>query len=143
MGYPSIMIERALTSELLESLGDSPAVFLQGPREAGKTTLARILARHRHPARYSTLDDATTLAAARQDPGAFVAGLRGPVVIDEVQRVPELALAIKASVDLDRTPGRFLLTGTASVLMLPRFGDYLAGRVEIHTLWPLSQGELS
>jgi predicted AAA+ superfamily ATPase len=137
------MIERALTTELLESLGDSPAVFLQGPRQAGKTTLARALAAHQHPARYVTLDDAATLAAAKQDPQAFVGGFRGPVIIDEVQRVPDLAMAIKASVDLDRTPGRFFLTGSASVLMLPRIADYLAGRIEIHTLWPLSQGELN
>lgn len=136
------MIDRTLTSELIVSLSDSPAVFLQGPRQAGKTTLVRALASGPHPARYLTLDDAGTLAAAKQDPQAFIEGLRGPVIIDEVQRVPDLALAIKASIDLARTPGRFLLTGSASVLMLPKFAEYLAGRVEILTLWPFSQGEM-
>ncbi len=92
---------------MLESLSDSPAVFLQGPRQTGKTTLVKALASHRHPARYLTLDDAATLAAARQDPHAFIGDLRGPVIVDEVQRVAELAMAIKASIDQDRTSGRF------------------------------------
>ena len=120
------MIRRALTPMLLESLSDSPAVFLQGPRQTGKTTLVKALATHRHPARYLTLDDAATLAAARQDPHAFIGDLRGPVIIDEVQRVAELAMAIKASIDQDRTSGRFLLTGSASVFMLPKIADFLA-----------------
>lgn len=136
------MLERNLSSELIEALGDSPGVFLQGPRQAGKTTLVKALSAGPRPARYITLDDAATLAAAKQDPQEFIRNLRGPVVIDEVQRVEELALAIKASIDQDRTPGRFLLTGSASIAVLPHLGEYLAGRIEILTLWPFTQGEL-
>jgi len=83
------------------------------------------------------------LAAAREDAAGFLAGIAGPVVIDEVQRAPELFLAIKAAVDRDRRPGRFLLTGSANVLLVPRLAESLAGRMEILTLWPFSQGELA
>jgi predicted AAA+ superfamily ATPase len=135
------LLQRHLASALKASLADSPAVFLQGARQTGKSTLARSLLSGRS-ARYLTLDDAATLAAAESDPRGFVAGLDGPVVIDEVQRAPGLALAIKASIDERRDPGRFLLTGSANPLVLPRLADSLAGRIELHTLWPLSQGEL-
>ena len=84
-----------------------------------------------------------TLAAAASDPEGFVRGLDGPAVIDEVQRVPELLPAIKVSVDRDRRAGRFLLTGSANVLLLPRVSESLAGRMEVHTLWPFSQGEIA
>jgi predicted AAA+ superfamily ATPase len=83
------------------------------------------------------------LDAARRDAAGFLAGLRGPVVIDEVQRAPELFLAIKAEVDRNREPGRFLLTGSANVLLIPHLAESLAGRMEILTLWPFSQGELA
>lgn len=82
------------------------------------------------------------LSAARADPQGFVSGLSGPVVLDEVQRVPELFLAIKREADKNREPGKFLLTGSADVLLLPRLSESLAGRLEILTLWTLSQGEL-
>ena len=88
------------------------------------------------------MDDATVLAAAQADPTGFIVGLEGPVVLDEVQRVPELFLAIKAAVDRDRRPGQFLLTGSADVLLLPRLSEFLVGRMEIITLWPFSLGEL-
>ena len=136
------MIRRHLISCLLEALADTPVVLLNGPRQSGKSTLAQRVASHEHPARYLTLDDATTLAAARNDPPGFLAGFEGPVVIDEIQRAPELFLAIKAQVDRDRRPGRFLLTGSADVLLLPRLAESLAGRMEILTLWPFSQGEI-
>jgi predicted AAA+ superfamily ATPase len=118
-------------------------VFIQGARQTGKSTLAQSLAAHGHPARYFTLDDASTLAAAESDPQGFVSGLDGPVILDEVQRAGGLALAIKSSVDANRKPGRFLLTGSANLLLLPKLSESLAGRIEIHTLWPLSQGELA
>ena len=95
------------------------------------------------PAQYLSLDTTAVLTAARGDPEGFIAGLEGAVVLDEVQRAPALALAIKASVDADRRPGRFLLTGSASALALPQLTESLAGRVELHTLWPFSQGELA
>jgi uncharacterized protein len=94
-------------------------------------------------ARYLNLDDAALQTAARQDPQGFLKGLAGRIIIDEVQRAPELFLAIKAEVDRDRSPGRFLLTGSANVLLLPRLSESLVGRMEIHTLWGLSQGELN
>ena len=90
---------------------------------------------------YLTLDDQTTLEAARSDPVAFVRGL-DLAIIDEVQRVPELILAIKKAVDDDYRPGRFLLTGSANVMTLPRVADSLAGRMETIRLLPLSQSEV-
>jgi len=136
------MIPRLLTPRILEALADTPVVFLTGARQTGKSTLARAIAAGDHPARYITFDDATALVAAAGDPEGFVAGLSGPVVLDEVQRVPDLFLAIKASVDTDRTPGRYLLTGSANAMMLPNLAQALVGRVEVLTLWPFSQSEL-
>jgi hypothetical protein len=127
---------------LLAALGDRPAVLLHGARQTGKSTLAAALSATEHTARYLTLDDAAVLAAARTDPTGFIDGLTGSVVLDEIQRAPELLLPIKASVDRDRRPGRFLLTGSANVLLLPRVADTLVGRLEVLTLWPLSQGEI-
>ncbi len=117
-------------------------MLLNGARQAGKSTLATWLASGPHLARYLTFDDARTLAAAHADPAGFVDGLAGPVVLDEIQKSVDLLPAIKRSVDRDRRPGRFLLTGSAEVLMLPRVSESLAGRMEILTLWPLSQGEI-
>ena len=134
---------RHATDALLDALHDTPAVYLQGARQTGKSTLVRAVAERQHPAQYLTLDTAAVLAAALNDPEGFVAGLERPVVIDEVQRAPALALAIKAAVDSDRRPGQFLLTGSASVMSLPALSDSLAGRMELHTLWPFSQGELA
>lgn len=136
------MIPRLIRPRLLAALGDNPVVFLQGPRQSGKSTLAQSLLGPPFPARYLTLDDSAVLSAASRDPGGFIAGLDGPVVIDEVQRVPELFLAIKSSVDRDRRPGRFLLTGSAGVDVLPALADALVGRVEILTLWPLAEAEI-
>lgn len=136
------MYRRGITPRIIESLGDTPVILIHGARQAGKTTLVRELAQHHKPARYVTLDDPAQRAAASADPQGFLAAFDGSVAIDEVQRVPELAVAIKAEVDRLRTPGRFILTGSANVLQVPRLSDSLAGRMEIHRLWPLSQGEL-
>lgn len=136
-------VERHITSRLLDALGDTPVVLVVGARQAGKSTLAKQVAAGGHPARYLTLDNATVRSDARADPTGFVNGLSGPAVIDEVQREPDLLLAIKESVDRDRRPGRFLLTGSADVLMLPKVSESLAGRVELLTIWPLSQGEIA
>ncbi len=106
---------------------------------AGKTTLIRRFAGKNRI--YITLDDDTTLEAVRNDPTGFVRGL-DKVIIDEVQRAPELLRAIKKSVDADRRPGRFLLTGSANLLTLPRVAESLAGRMEIITLLPLAYSEV-
>lgn len=87
-------------------------------------------------------DDPGILAAAKRDPNGFVAGLQTPVTLDEVQHVPELFPSIKAAIDRKRQPGRFLLTGSANVMLPPKLSESLAGRMEILTLWPCSQGEL-
>lgn len=132
------MIRRSLGPQLEAALGDSPVVLLHGARQTGKTTLARALG----GGRYVTLDDATSLAAAIADPRGFVEQMEGRTVIDEVQRAPGLFPAIKMAVDRERTPGRFLLTGSANVLLRPRLSESLAGRMEVLTLLPLSQGEI-
>jgi predicted AAA+ superfamily ATPase len=123
----------------MEALSDTPAVLINGPRQSGKTTLAK---QCQPGVPYLTLDDATSLAAARADPQGFVRGINR-AIIDEVQRAPELLLAIKLAIDQDRRPGRFLLTGSANLMGLPAIADSLAGRVEIHTLLPLSNAEMS
>ena len=136
------MLRRHLTPLLREAVADAPVTLLIGARQAGKSTLAQSLVAEGLVASYLTLDDGATLAAATADPDGFVAGLDGTVSIDEVQRAPALLPAIKACVDRDRRAGRFLLTGSANVLLLPRVSESLAGRMETHVLWPFSQGEI-
>lgn len=136
------MLDRHLGPAVQRALLDSPVVLVNGARQTGKSTLVQSIERRGPQARYVTLDDSGILAAARSDPAGFLAGFDGPVVIDEVQRSPELFPAIKIAVDRDRRPGRFLLTGSANILLLPRLSESLAGRMEILTLWPLSQGEI-
>ena len=133
------MYPRFVERRVEEALSDTRVVLLVGPRQAGKTTLARKVAGERVP--FLTLDNATTLDAARRDPVGFVRGL-DRAVVDEVQRAPELLLAIKESVDADRRPGRFLLTGSANLMTLPRVADSLAGRMEVARLLPLAQAEI-
>jgi predicted AAA+ superfamily ATPase len=137
---PQAVWPRGITRKLGEALADTPVVLLNGPRQSGKTTLARQFATDQRP--YLTLDDATTASAAREDPQGFIRRLDG-AVIDEVQRVPELLLAIKLAVDDRRRPGRFLLTGSADVMALPRVADSLAGRLEVLSLLPLAASELA
>ncbi len=137
------MFERNLLPDLREALKDTPVTMLVGPRQSGKSTLAQALLGELDDARYVSLDRGLNLAAARGDPAGFVAGKSRTLVVNEVQRVPELLLEIKASVDADRRPGRFVLTGSADVLSLPRVAETLAGRMEVLRLWPLSQGEIA
>lgn len=135
------MLARHAAARLDTALADRPVVLLHGARQSGKTTLVRAVAEE-SGSRYITLDDFTMLAAARNDAAGFLAGFAQPLVVDEVQRAPELLLAIKAAVDRKRTPGRFLLTGSANVLQVPKVADSLAGRMEIVPLWSFSQGEI-
>ena len=132
---------RAIQSKLDEAFADTPAVLVSGPRQAGKTTLVRQIAQDQG-LRYLTLDDPMVQLAARQDPVAWIREL-DRAVIDEVQRAPDLLLAIKKSIDEDRRAGRFLLTGSANLMTLPTVADSLAGRMETLTLLPLSQSEIA
>ena len=136
------MKRRHITPRVLAALRDTPVVFVQGPRQAGKTTLVQSLKEDGHDAAYFTFDDAAVLAAARSDADGFVANLPPRVILDEVQRVPDLFRAIKRSVDAERQPGRFLLTGSANALVLPIVSESLAGRMEVLSLSPFSQGEI-
>lgn len=123
-------------------MADTPVVLVNGARQTGKSTLTKWYAEQVSGAHYLTLDDATVLAAAIEDPAGFLSGIQGPVVLDEVQRAANLFPALKIEVDRDRQPGRFLLTGSADILLLPNLSESLAGRMEILTLWPFSAGEL-
>ncbi|MGO8819947.1 MAG: ATP-binding protein [Desulfomonilaceae bacterium] len=136
------MYRRKILNNILDALSDTPVVFLRGARQTGKSTLVRKIADGPYPARYVTLDNAAVFSAASADPTGFLAGIEKPVVIDEAQRVRNLFLAIKEDVDRNRTPGRYLLTGSADVLTIPKVADALAGRMELLTLWPLSISEL-
>lgn len=133
------MYYRLVADKVRIALTDTRVVLIAGPRQSGKTTLAQTFAGSQRP--YLSLDDSTTLDAARSDPAGFIRGLDG-AVIDEIQRAPQLLLPIKRSVDADRRPGRFLLTGSASLHALPRVGDSLAGRLETIDLLPLAQCEI-
>ena len=158
---------RSMEWRLVEALEDSPVVLIHGPRQSGKTTLAQyacapahltwgdeqIRRRARPPSggasaeqrdyTYISFDDAVTRDGARADPVGFVAELPERVILDEVQLVPELFPAIKLEVDRRRVPGRFVLTGSTNVLLLPALSQSLAGRMQIVRLHPLSQSELA
>ncbi len=136
------MLIRFAENSIRAALSDTPVVFLQGARQVGKSTLVQEIADQHRGQEYLTLDSTLVHSAAASDPDGFIAGLPESVIIDEIQRVPELALAIKRSVDQNRKPGRFLLTGSANVLVLPTWGDSLAGRMELLTLWPFARREV-
>jgi uncharacterized protein len=133
------MYPRLLAARVRASLRDSPIVAISGPRQSGKTTLARQFAQSSR--QFVSLDNLTTLASAKADPIGFIANI-GRAVIDEVQRAPELLLPIKQSIDEDRRPGRFLLTGSANIFTVPKIMESLAGRVDILELYPLARWEI-
>ena len=122
---------------LVEALADSPTVLVHGPRQCGKTTLARWVGSSRDYD-YISFDNDVARASAEADPAGFVAGLPDRVILDEVQRVPSLFTSLKQEIDTHHTPGRFLLTGSSQVLLVPALSDSLAGRMEIRRLHPLS-----
>lgn len=142
MLQPAPHYTRFATPLLEQALADSPVVLIHGPRQWGKTTLARAVGDARGY-RYISFDDAVTLAAALSDPVGFVGDLSERTILDEVQRAPSIFTALKRAVDRDRRPGRLLLTGSANVLLVPSLADSLAGRMEILRLHPLAQSELS
>jgi len=133
------MFKRFVERRAEESLLDTPVVLIVGPRRAGKTTLVKKMGEAGRT--YITLDDQTVLEAAQSDPAGFIRGL-DQAIIDEIQRVPDLLLAIKKTVDEEYRPGRFLLTGSANVLTLPRIADSLAGRMETLKMLPLARAEI-
>ena len=138
MAEPSRWVPRRAADLIARALADTPVVCVLGPRQCGKTALAR----HHDPQRpYFTFDDSTLRDAANSDPRGFIAGLPPDLTLDEIQRAPALLSAIKMAVDDDRRPGRFLLTGSANLLLLPAASESLAGRMEVVRLHPLTEAE--
>jgi len=135
------MLKRNIIDNLQESLDDTPVILLNGPRQSGKSTLVKSLIDGRF-LQYITFDDMSAIAAAKINPLAFIRSFKHPVIFDEVQHVEELFSAIKQMVDENRQPGRFVLTGSANIMLLPKISESLAGRIEILSLWPFSQGEI-
>lgn len=149
---------RLIGPRLATALADSPAVLIHGPRQCGKTTLAQTLLSPQSPAHrdlfanipeyksrnyaYLSFDDPEIRDGARSDPNGFVGELPEHVILDEVQHVPDLFSVLKLAIDRNRIPGRFVLTGSTNVLLLPTLSDSLAGRMRILPLHPLSQREL-
>lgn len=138
----SALYPRYAEPRLIEALADSPVVLIHGPRQCGKTTLAQAVGK-RMGFVYLSFDDDVVRGAAEADPAGFVADLPERVILDEVQRVPTLFAALKTVVDRKRIAGRFMLTGSANVLLVPKLSDSLAGRMQILRLHPLAQCELA
>jgi uncharacterized protein len=136
-------IRRAVVARLLAALRETSVVLLHGARETGKTTVARWLADGPHPARYFSLDDALVLGAIRRDPAGFLAGIDGPMVLDDIQQAPWLFLPLQAAVDRQPRRGRFLLIASSNLFRLPNLSESLASRMEVVTLWPFSEAEIT
>jgi len=137
-----LLFPRRIRPIVVDALGYARVVLISGARQVGKTTLSTEIAATDRPMRALTLDDSQTREAALQDPAGFIAGLDGPVLIDEIQRAPDLLLEIKKVIDRDTTPGRFLLTGSANVFASKQVIDALTGRVDRIRMWPLAQSEI-
>ena len=131
-------LPRLVGEALIARLRAMPAVVVTGARQTGKSTLAEQLLPGRR--RYLSLDDLDVLDAARRDPEALVGG-KEPVTLDEVQREPALLRAVKRAIDRDRTPGRFLITGSANLLLMRQVSESLAGRASYLALWPMTRRE--
>lgn len=139
---------RKLVDGVLFGLKNHPIVFLNGPRQAGKSTLVRRLSQKAYPAEYVSFDNATQMAAAALSPTSFLTQRKKPLIIDEVQMVPALFRALKLVVDelrlenKQRSNGRFLLTGSANIMPLPKLSDPLVGRMSVKTLYPFAACEV-
>jgi uncharacterized protein len=137
------MYQRYIANPITEALKDTPVILITGARQTGKSTLCRQLVEEGNfDGQIMTMDDPTTLTAAQADPLGFLQDLSTHAIIDEIQRAPELFLSIKKLVDENRKGRRLILTGSADVMTLPQVADSLAGRIETHNLWPLSQSEI-
>lgn len=140
-------INRNIRTKLLHALDISPVVFLNGPRQAGKSTLVQDIAKKDFPADYVTFDSTTQMAAAANSPESYLKERKRALIIDEVQLVPEIFRALKIVVDELRLEqgkklkGRFLLTGSANIMALPKLSDPLVGRMNVLTLYPVSGSE--
>lgn len=133
---------RFIQPRILKRLREFPALLLIGPRQSGKTTIMKEIAKELKGS-YITFDSIADQATAMSDPIGFINNLTKPTILDEVQRVPEIFLPIKLDIDTHRDHnGRYALTGSANPLMAPKIGDALTGRMALLHLWPLSQGEL-
>ncbi len=137
-GMDATVLPRLVAQTLAERLRAMPALVVTGARQTGKSTLVQQLTPGTR--RYRTLDDLDVLDAARRDPEVLVGG-DSPVTLDEIQRAPELLHAVKRAIDRQRTPGRFLLTGSANLLLMRQVSESLAGRASYLTLWPMTRGE--
>lgn len=143
------MIKRNLSENILEALQGFPVVYLNGPRQAGKSTLAQYLAAGKWPADYVTFDEAMMLGAAEANPESFLLAYKNQLILDEVQMAPGLFRALKVLVDEARlndrksANGRYLLTGSANIMALPKLSDALVGRMRVLTLYPLSALEVT
>lgn len=138
------MYKRILCIPIEQSLEDTPVQLIVGARQTGKSTLCKqLIGENIFADQMVTMDDPTTFAAAKADPLGFLLGLGNQFIIDEVQRVPEMLISLKKLVDEDRDARRVILTGSSDVMTLPKVSDSLAGRLEIHKLWPLSQSEIT
>ncbi|MBM3610159.1 MAG: ATP-binding protein [Alphaproteobacteria bacterium] len=139
-------IKRKIKTKLLKALGVSPVVFLNGPRQAGKSTFVQALAKEQFPAEYVTFDNATQMAAATNAPESYLKERKGSLIIDEVQLVPEIFRPLKITVDKLRQEstlrGKFLLTGSSNIMALPDLSGPLVGRMNVLTLYPLSGAEV-
>ena len=133
--------DRNILKNLYEAIKRSPVVLITGARQSGKTTLVQMLC-EKNNYTYITFDDLRYLDRAKNDPIGFIENIQTPIILDEVQRVPEIFLTIKRMVDQKKHPGMFILTGSADPMLLPRLGDSLAGRMEILPMYPLSQSEI-
>jgi len=136
------MIKRHITNFVKQSFAEFPAVLINGSRQVGKSTLVQQLASEGVVKHYITLDDFSQLEAAKKDPQGFINSFDFPLAIDEIQRAPDLLRAIKKSIDENRKPGRFLLTGSANIFSYPGTSESLAGRVDVIHLEGLSLGEI-
>lgn len=137
------MYPRHIEKNIIAALSDTPVIVINGARQTGKTTLCKQLVKDNvFKGSYITFDTPAILKAAKDDPLGFLRSRPGYIILDEVQKVPELLVCIKQLVDEDRKNRRYILTGSANVMNLPKVSDSLAGRIEIHNLWPLSQAEI-
>lgn len=135
------MFNRFIQNEVDSFLKIMPVLLIIGARQTGKTTFVEAIAKEKNY-NYITLDDELSLSNAIRDPSGWLMSLQKPIIIDEVQRVPEIFLSIKKDVDQNRKPGRYILTGSANPLLLPKLGDSLAGRMGVVNMYPFSMGEI-